>query len=199
MKLILASASPRRKELLAHAGLPAEVRPADADETIDKKNHSPESIVKVLSERKAEACASALLREEKDCGPCVVLGADTVVSHRGEVLGKPSDEADAFRMLESLSGDRNTVFTGVTLLLLSEGTIERRDTFAEATDVWFETLSEEEIRDYIRSGEPMDKAGAYGIQGLFGRYVRRIEGDYANVVGLPVAAVYQHLMRLGAL
>ena len=193
VKLILASASPRRIELLHRIGLEAEVRPANADETIPE-GMAPGLAVEELSLRKA----SAAFREWKDTeeNALVVIGADTVVSSDGVTLGKPADEQDARRMLQRLSGGKNTVFTGVTLLFIKDGKIEKRDTFHAKTDVYVYPMEEEEIRSYIRSGEPMDKAGAYGIQGIFGRYIEKIEGDYNNVVGLPSALVYQHLKKL---
>ncbi|MBE5997477.1 MAG: septum formation protein Maf [Lachnospiraceae bacterium] len=192
-KLILASASPRRIELLHRIGMDAEVRPVNADETIPE-GISPDRAVEELSSRKAHAAAKELPDEAAE--ECVVIGADTVVSAEGMILGKPADEEDACRMLKMLSGAMNTVYTGVTLLYIRQKQIRKADTFSVRTDVYAYPLEEEEIQSYIRSGEPMDKAGAYGIQGIFGRYIEKIEGDYNNVVGLPTAEVYQHLKRM---
>ena len=192
VRLILASASPRRIELLHHIGLEAEVRPANADETIDG-TLPPDRTVEELSYRKA----AAALKEQADFpDECIVIGADTVVVLDGAILGKPADEEDAYRMLKMLSNARNTVYTGVTLLRVRNRQITQNDTFSCKTDVYTFSLSEKEIQEYIGSGEPMDKAGAYGIQGIFGRYVKKIDGDYSNVVGLPSAEVYQHLKKM---
>lgn len=187
MKWILASASPRRKELLSQIGLEFEIKVSDADENISE-SLLPDELVKRLSKIKATA-----VREELSAGSpeeeTAIIGADTVVYLNGEILGKPKDEEDAFRMLRALSGATHSVFTGVTILLPGE-TI----TFANETKVTFDTLSDEEIRKYIASKEPMDKAGAYGIQGLGGAFVTSIEGEYANVVGFPIGE-FSHILR----
>ena len=187
MKWILASASPRRRELLTQVGLVFEVMVSDADENIEE-SLSPDELVKRLSLIKATAVKEELSAKGAD-GDSAVIGADTVVFHKGEILGKPKDEEDAFRMLKSLSGDTHSVYTGVTILLGDE-TI----TFANETKVVFDTVSDEEIKRYIASKEPMDKAGAYGIQGLGGAFVTSIEGEYANVVGFPIGE-FCHILR----
>ena len=187
MKWILASASPRRRELLTQVGLEFEVMVSDADENIEE-SLSPDELVKRLSLIKAAAVKEELSAKGAD-GDSAVIGADTVVFHNGEILGKPKDEEDAFRMLKSLSGDTHSVYTGVTILLGDE-TI----TFANETKVVFDTISDEEIKRYIASKEPMDKAGAYGIQGLGGAFVTSIEGEYANVVGFPIGE-FCHILR----
>ena len=187
MKWILASASPRRRELLTQVGLTFEVMVSDADENIEE-SLSPDELVKRLSLIKAAAVKEELSAKGAD-GDSAVIGADTVVFHKGEILGKPKDEEDAFRMLESLSGDTHSVYTGVTILLGDE-TI----TFANETKVVFDAISDEEIKRYIASKEPMDKAGAYGIQGLGGAFVTSIEGEYANVVGFPIGE-FCHILR----
>lgn len=175
--LILASASPRRKELIAHLGIPFEICVSDADERLENPL-SPDETVKELSKRKAEAVAAARPDD-------IVLGVDTVVSIDGQILGKPKDEEDARYMLRLLSGRTHTVYSGFTL-------IGQGKTYTEsvATNVTFASLSEDEIEGYIASGEPMDKAGAYGVQGLGGRYVIGVEGDYHSVVGLPLQRIY---------
>ncbi|MCS7315874.1 MAG: Maf family protein, partial [Bryobacterales bacterium] len=183
--LILASQSPRRRELLQRAGFDFTVRPAGIDETW-REGEDPESHVLRLAREKARAAPAS----ETD----IVLGADTVVVVDGEILGKPSDGEDAARMLRLLSGRDHCVLTGVCL---KRGDLELVE--AERTLVRFLALSEEEIREYIASGEPMDKAGAYAIQGLASKFVERIEGCYFNVVGLPVARVYRMLKRLRTL
>lgn len=177
MKWILASGSPRRKELLTQIGLEFEVLVSEADENIEE-DLSPGELVERLSLIKAEAVRVSSVSASDNYG---IIGADTIVYHDGKVLGKPKDEEDAFAMLRALSGGSHSVFTGVSILLPDE-TI----TFHNETKVYFDELSDEEIHKYIASGEPMDKAGAYGIQGLGGAFVTRIEGEYANVVGFPI-------------
>ena len=179
MKLILASRSPRRSELLAAAGIEFKVRTADIDET-PRPGEDPLEYVLRLAEEKARA-----VRCEHDE---TVLAADTTVVLSGEILGKPCDAADAARMLSALSERRHEVVTGVCIR-----NRERMLCEAAATSVWFAPMTAEEIAEYVASGEPMDKAGAYGIQGLASRYVERIEGSYSNVVGLPVGMVYRML------
>ncbi len=185
--IILASGSPRRKELLTQAGLTFQVMTADVDETPTERE--PTGIVKELSCRKAEAVAKMM--EEQHPQSYWILAADTIVAMDGEILGKPKDEEDAVRMLRELSGKTHEVYTGVTLFQ------DAPRSFSVCTRVTFYELSEENIRDYVASGEPMDKAGAYGIQGLGARLVERIEGDYNNVVGLPLAEVLRILQKLG--
>lgn len=178
--LILASLSPRRKELLSRLALPFTVIPAEVDESGIKES-DPERAVLALSALKAQAVA-------KDHPKDLVLGADTVVSIDGRILGKPRDRADAKETLSLLSGRAHQVFSGFTLI---KG--EKRISRAVCTKVYFAPLKEEEIAWYLDSGEPFDKAGSYGIQGLGGLFVSHIEGDYNNVVGLPLQAVYQVL------
>ena len=176
--LILASRSPRRREILTCAGIPHLVRPAEVDETI-RDCESAAVYVKRVARAKAEAV-------EGD----VVLGADTVVVVGSEILGKPADQADARRMLRSLAGREHIVMTGICLRS-AKGVVEH----AESTTVRFLPLSAEEIDTYVASGEPMDKAGAYAIQGLASKFIDRIEGCYFNVVGLPVSKLYSLLRR----
>lgn len=174
--LILASRSPRRREILAGAGIPHLVRPAEVDETI-RDGEDAEAYVKRVARAKAEAV---------DAGPGdLVLGADTVVVVGSEILGKPADEGDARRMLRLLAGREHLVMTGVCLRGAC-GVLQD----AETTRVRFLPLSEREIDAYVASGEPLDKAGAYAIQGLASKFIDRVEGCYFNVVGLPVAKVY---------
>lgn len=184
-KIILASASPRRRELLAQAGFSFEVKVSDAEETTTERE--PEKIVKELALRKAEAAAA----EEEDA---LVIGADTIVAADGKILGKPHSREEAFAMLSMLQGRTHQVYTGVALILKESGA-ERRQVFSEKTDVTMYSMTEQEIRAYINTGEPMDKAGAYGIQGRAAIYIERIDGDYNNVVGLPIARLYQELKR----
>jgi len=182
--LILASQSPRRRELLGCAGIPFAVRTASVDET-RAGEEDPGAHVCRLAREKAQSVACAL--DE------IVLGADTVVVIDGEVLGKPSDREHAARMLRQLSGRAHEVLTGICLRTSNRLIVDR-----ESTRVRFVRLPEEEIAAYVASGEPMDKAGAYAIQGMASRFIDRIEGCYSNVVGLPVALVWRHLQALEA-
>ena len=183
--LILASASPRREELLRSAGISFAVQPADVDET-------------PLAGEGARECAERLAREKalavwRTRPQDVVLGADTIVVVDGAILGKPVDGADAARMLRMLSGRQHEVITGVCLVGPRAGRDPETRIESETTLVQMSEISESEIRDYVATGEPMDKAGAYAIQGIASRWIPRIEGDYSNVVGLPVALVYRML------
>ena len=186
MELILASASPRRKELLEKIGLPFTVQPAKGEERITQK--SPAAVVMELSRQKAEEIAAA------QTGDCIIIGADTVVARGDKIMGKPKDAADAKQMLRSIADDCHQVYTGVTLI--RTGAHPQSVTFQEKTDVFLYPISDAELDAYIASGDPMDKAGAYGIQGDFAIYVKRIAGDYYNVVGLPIGRVYQELKRI---
>ena len=179
-EIILASASPRRKELLTLAGVDFTVKVADVDEIIPE-NASPDEVVMSLALQKAQAVA-------KDNSDCIVIGSDTVVALDGTILGKPRDEENAKQMLSALSGRSHTVYTGVAII-----SGEKVKNFCEATEVVFNELSAEEIADYVATKEPMDKAGAYGIQGKGCVLVEKIIGDYFNVVGLPVSRVYKEL------
>lgn len=189
--IVLASRSPRRKELLAKTGLKFSVVVSGGEEKAETSD--PAETVEKLSLDKASAVAD-LLQAEKE--PQLIIGADTVVACDGEILGKPSDREDAFRMLWKLQGQTHQVYTGVTLLLKKKHTWQAH-TFSEKTDVQFYPVSREELLAYIETGEPMDKAGSYGIQGGFGIYVKGICGDYNNVVGLPVGRLVYELKKLG--
>lgn len=185
-RLILASASPRRRELLGRFGLPFEVIPAKGEEPL-LPGLTPEETVKALAAAKAAEIAG-----ETGDADALIIGSDTVVERGGVILGKPADEADAFRMLSALSGGVHRVWSGVCV---RRG--ERILTEAECTEVCFRTLTEEEIRAYIATGEPMDKAGSYGYQGLASVFVESIRGDYFNVVGLPLCRLGQMLKEFG--
>lgn len=187
MKLILASTSPRRAEILRAAGLSFGVVSSAVDET-PFSGESPFEYVKRLADAKAELVVGRAV------GPAIILAADTVVSVEGRILGKPRTADDARHMLEQLSGRSHTVLTGVSLIRLPDA--ERRS-FVESTTVQFVPLSQEEISRYLSTDEPYDKAGSYAIQGQAGRYIPRIEGDYFNVVGLPLSRVMQSLTELG--
>lgn len=194
-KIILASSSPRRRELMAQAGFAFEVLVSEADETIETE--TPGEMVEVLSERKAAAVAEEIKKQGFTEASVLLVGADTMVAIDGKKLGKPKDEKGAEEMLEELSGRTHQVYTGVTLIRLKKAEngsiLQESRTFSEGTDVSFYPLTKEEIRSYIATGEPMDKAGAYGIQGKAAVFVKEIKGDYNNVVGLPIARLYQEL------
>ena len=186
MKLILASASPRRKELLGKIGLEFNIIPAKGEEVVTK--NLPWEVVEELSFQKAKEIADMQMEE------CIVIGSDTIVAKGEKIMGKPKDEADAYQMLSEIAGDVHQVYTGVTLI--RTGKEPKVITFAEKTDVHLYSMSDEEIYAYIATKDPMDKAGAYGIQGDFAIHVKGIEGDYYNVVGLPIGKVYQELKQL---
>ena len=197
--IILGSASPRRRELLAQIGAEFEVRVSNKEEVYH--SNVPEEIVKELALMKAENVAEELV-EENPAGAVkstVVIGADTIVVLDGKILGKPADEADAVRMLSSLQGRRHDVYTGVAVLDYDENGEKRVYNYPVGTAVYVNEMTEEEIRAYVETKDPLDKAGAYGIQGRFAAHIDRIEGDYYNVVGLPVSRVYRTLRELGAL
>ena len=179
MQLILASASPRRKELLGLFHIPFTIRVADIDETMDTAKAPYDEVARV-----SRLKALAVERQEDD----VVIAADTIVVCEGKVLGKPRSEAEAVEMLQLLSGRDHQVMTGCTVL---QG--DRCETFTEVTDLHFRALSQKEIANYVASGEPMDKAGAYGIQGGAALFCERMVGDYYNVMGLPVCHLSQVL------
>ncbi|MBS1815170.1 MAG: septum formation inhibitor Maf [Acidobacteria bacterium] len=187
MRLILASASPRRRDLLAQAGLTFTVQTADIDESL-RTGEDPVTYTTRLAREKAAAVFAKL----DNTADVIVLAADTTVAIDDHILGKPADAADAARMLRLLQGRKHQVMTGVALMSADETKVH-----CETTDVFFAPMTEEEIAGYIAGGEPMDKAGAYGIQGRAARWITRIEGDYANVVGLPLAATCNLLHRMG--
>jgi septum formation protein len=189
MKLILASASPRRAEILAAAGIPFEIRAAKIDES-RWKDESPEKMVERLARAKAEDVAGSMVSP----GPLVILGADTVVVADEEILGKPGNPATARKMLLKLRGCEHRVITGFALLRAQDEEIRGGH---EATRVWFSAMTDAEVDAYVATDEPLDKAGAYAIQGIAGRYISRIEGCYFNVVGLPLTRVWQSLKELG--
>lgn len=180
--IVLASASPRRKELLSLMGIEFLVNASDVDETIPKDIKSPKQAVEYLSKIKAMATFD---------GKQMVIGADTVVALDGKILGKPADKREAMEMLFMLSGKTHSVFTGVTV-----ATKEKTETFSVETLVQFFNLSQGEIEKYVETGEPMDKAGAYGIQGKGALFVKEIHGDYFNVVGLPISRLAKVIKKL---
>ncbi len=200
-QIILASASPRRKELLEQIGLEFEICPAKGEEIITKT--APEEVVMELSKQKAEEVAAMVSsfgenhKEITTPSDILVIGADTVVAYDEKILGKPTDEEDAKRTLTMLSGNTHSVFTGVTLVLIDKSGRAGELVFYEKTDVKMHAMTEEEIDRYVATGEPMDKAGSYAIQGKCAIHIEKIDGDYNNVVGLPITRIYQELKNIG--
>jgi septum formation protein len=185
MGIVLASASPRRRELLEMLGFRGfSIIPADTEEVIPAR--IPEEAVQIIAREKARAVKSACGRED------MIIAADTLVYLDGEALGKPRDEAEAKSMLSRLSGRKHTVLTGVALVCSG-----RELSFSEASDVFFRSMSDKEIAAYVKTGEPMDKAGAYGVQGCGAVFINRIDGDFFNVMGLPLCRLVQALGEFG--
>ena len=187
MKYILASQSPRRRELLARTGLEFEVIPSDVDEKITKE--IPSDVVMEL--QKAENVYGKIT----DLNDYTVIGSDTIVVYRDEILGKPVDKQEAYDMLSMLADRTHQVYTGVSLIQKKNGE-KKAKTFFVQTDVTLYPIDKEDLHRYVESKDPMDKAGAYGIQGNFAIHVKEIKGDYNNVVGLPIGRVYQELKSL---
>lgn len=201
MRIILASKSPRRKELLSRIGIEYECIVSEAEEKTTES--SPDKVVAELSRQKAENIFEIIRAGERDNSPMVIIGADTVVACDSNIMGKPKDKQDAERMLKLLEGRSHSVWTGVTLLFVnidkngkySENKVIS-ETFACETKVYMYHFSDNEIEEYIKTEEPLDKAGAYGIQGIAAKFIEKIEGDYNNVVGLPVSALYQRIKNI---
>ena len=206
--IILASGSPRRRELLTQIGIPFKVIPALSEERT--QSCDPEEICRSLATVKAEEVAKRIMdaravynaRETEICrDSCAssrrvrIIGADTIVVLQREILGKPKDAEDAARMLTELSGCAHEVMTGVCVIDLCEGRRVSVASFSECTKVFVSELTPQDIEDYIATGEPFDKAGAYGIQGMFARYIERIDGDYNNVVGLPAGRLFREFLK----
>lgn len=190
-KIILASGSPRRRELLEQIGYTFEIVTSEKEEVY--QSTEPQEIVKELALLKAKDVAEKIVSDRGEDSDRLIIGADTVVTHQGKILGKPKDKEDAARMLEALQGDAHDVYTGVAVISYDEEGKEEVISHAVGTKVYVDPMTEEEIREYIATGEPMDKAGTYGIQGRFAAHISKIEGDYYNVVGLPVSYIYQVL------
>lgn len=199
-KIVLASSSPRRKEILELVGMEFDIWPSDKEETVDPAE--PEKICTGLARQKALDVAASIkafndshkeLTTENDI---LVIGADTIVVNDGIILGKPKDDDDAVRMLKLLSGGTHSVFTGVTFVFMSKNGRVGEHTFYEETKVSFYPMEDAEMKAYVSTGEASDKAGAYGIQGKAASFVRSIEGDYYNVVGLPIARILHELKEL---
>lgn len=196
MRYILASASPRRRELLTQAGISFDVIPSSIKEQITET--IPHDIVMELASQKAgdvygRLCSDGNHHTEEDL---TVIGADTIVVYRNEILGKPGGKEEAYDMLSLLADRTHQVYTGVSLIIRKKGK-ELRRTFYEKTDVTLYPVAKEDLRAYVESGDPLDKAGAYGIQGAFAIHIKGINGDYNNVVGLPIGRLYQELLLAG--
>lgn len=188
-KIILASASPRRKELMQQAGYEFEIQVSHKEENY--VSETPEEIVKELALMKATDVA-----EQNEREGLIVIGADTVVAYRGDILGKPKSKEDAFRMIQGFQGDKHQVYTGVAILSYDTEGKEDITNYAVKTDVYVNAMTEEEIWRYIDSDNVMDKAGSYGIQSGFSIHIEKIEGDYFNVVGLPISSIYDVLKKI---
>lgn len=191
MKIYLASASPRRKEILKQVGISFKVVPSTVEEKVISTE--PAKVVEELSYQKAiDVCGRLSETQDEDF---VVIGSDTVVACWGEILGKPKDKQDASDMLHKLSGQSHQVYTGVTIAWKYKNTPAMFYSFHECTDVTMFSVDDEDIEAYVKSGEPMDKAGAYAIQGGYAKHIQGICGDYYNVIGLPIGRLYQELKK----
>lgn len=188
-RIVLASGSPRRKEILIGIGASYDVIVSDCDESTAVTE--PAELVKELSKRKAEAVAKNLK------GPVIVIGADTVVAYNGSILGKPKDRTDAKRMISMLADDVHQVYTGVSLIIKEETGESRVITFAECSEVSVDSMTDRQMEEYLDTKEGEDKAGSYAVQGIFAVHIKGIRGDYFNIVGLPVAAIYKKLYENG--
>lgn len=197
LKIILASGSPRRKELLEQVGIAFEVITSDCDEST--KETIPSKLVEVLANKKSRAvfeyCVKNNKFESNNCESIVFIGADTIVALDNEILGKPKNEKDALNMLMKLSGRTHQVYTGVSFQILKDNKVFEKY-FHEKTDVKMYEFTKEDALEYIATGEPLDKAGSYGIQGRGAVLVKKIKGDYNTVVGLPIAKVYRELVKI---
>jgi len=199
-KIILASNSPRRKQLLEQVGFEFDVCPSGCDEVVTST--VPSEVCVELSKQKAIDVASAISmynEEHADIAApqdLIIIGSDTIVAIDGEILGKPSDDEKAKEMLRKLSGNVHSVFTGVTFVFMASDGRVGEYSFYDKTDVEVYELSEEEITEYVDTGDPLDKAGAYGIQGYFAKHIKKIDGDYYNVVGLPIGRLYHELKSI---
>lgn len=185
-KIILASASPRRKEILEQVGIAFTIIPSEKEEIIT--DIDPIAAVKALASMKANDISNRVME------PGIIIGADTIVVHNNTIMGKPKDEEDAKRMLRDIENDTHEVYTGVSIIIKELPDKYCEKTFVDVTKVTINPMSDEQIDNYVATKEPLDKAGAYAIQGKFAVYVKKIDGDYYNVVGLPIAKIYETLL-----
>jgi len=188
-RIILASGSPRRRELLQNIGIKCEIIPSTFEEDLDPKKYSPDAFVTETAKFKVLEVSERLSSDARP--PDLIIGCDTTVALGDAMLGKPSSKENAFEMLTMLSGKPHTVYTGVVLK-----TPLKTVSFCESTKVYFTKLSPEVIQSYIETGEPMDKAGAYGIQGIGGSIIEKIDGDYFTVMGLPLCSLSKHILEI---
>ncbi|MDF2842206.1 MAG: hypothetical protein K0R00_632 [Herbinix sp.] len=194
-QIILASNSPRRREIMELMGIKFITLAAEVEEKVEET--IPSEMVQALAKLKADASLQCFEDKLSKYEETIIIAADTLVFYKNQALGKPKDENDAQQMLEMLSDEEHEVYTGVHLILRKQQKIEEEISFAVGTKVRVNPLSLEQIRDYIATGEPKDKAGAYAIQGKFGIHIKEIEGDYYNIVGFPIARIYEELLKKG--
>ncbi len=194
-QIILASASPRRREIMNTMGIPYTVITSNVEEVVEETE--PSDMVQALARLKTDAVDKLLSAEHKEYKEVIILGADTMVFYKNHALGKPKDMQDAQKMLYMLSDDVHEVFTGVSIIIIGKDGKREETAFAVCTKVHVQALTTEQIIEYIATGEPVDKAGAYAIQGKFGIFIKAIEGDYYNVVGFPIAKIYDNLLARG--
>ncbi|MDF2538765.1 MAG: hypothetical protein K0S76_1786 [Herbinix sp.] len=194
-RIILASESPRRKEIMELMGISYEVMASNVKEEVAETE--PAAMVQALAALKTENIVARLIQSNKEEEDNIIIGADTMVFYREHALGKPKNKEDAIRMLSMLSNNTHEVYTGVNIIIRKQNGERRVLTFAVCTKVTVQSMTIEQIKDYVDSGEPMDKAGAYAIQGKFGIYIKEINGDYYNVVGFPIAKIYESLYECG--
>ncbi len=193
-QIILASESPRRKEIMETMGIPYQVMASNVKEEVMET--VPDQMVQALARLKTETIKEQVKKKGND-RDIIIIGADTMVFYEEHALGKPKDTIDAARMLRMLSDRTHEVCTGVNIIIMKQGGSEESFSFAVCTKVVVNPLTEDQIQDYIATGEPMDKAGAYAIQGKFGIFIKEIEGDYYNIVGFPIAEIYASLLLHG--
>lgn len=194
-RIILASESPRRKEILNQMGIPFEAIASNVDEVVEEKE--PSAMVQALATIKTKDIANKLSKNEEGIADTIIIGADTMVFYKDRALGKPKDKEDAVSMLQMLSNDEHEVYTGVSIRIHHSQKPLETISFAVCTKVRVQDLTIEQIMDYVETGEPMDKAGAYAIQGRFGIHIKEIQGDYYNIVGFPIAKIYETLRKYG--
>jgi septum formation protein len=194
-QIILASESPRRKEIMENMGIPYKVMASNVKE--EALETIPDQMVQALARLKTGAIKEQVRQQTDSEKDTIIIGADTMVFYEEHALGKPKDKEDAARMLRMLSDQVHVVCTGVSIIILKQDGSEESFSFAVGTKVVVNPLTEGQIQDYIATGEPMDKAGAYAIQGKFGIFIKEIEGDYYNIVGFPIAEIYAFMLRYG--
>lgn len=194
-QIILASESPRRREIMETMGIPFIAMASNVPEVVTETE--PAEMVQALANLKSENILLRLDNHQEEYKDVIIIGADTMVFYQEHALGKPRDEADAVRILGMLSDDNHEVYTGVSIIIKNNGRVIEKFSFAVCTEVTVQPLSKEQIEDYVATSEPMDKAGAYAIQGKFGIYIKGITGDYYNVMGFPIAKIYETILKHG--